>query len=140
MKEYEERLEKLREAVANQQKEHSSAEDQARKTKLKLETEVVNWVKKYDADMNEKQELIDTLNKQYDTEKAELRKLSEFFAKIDRDKANEDEENAEAEAERERLRMAMRKVDLACAKIQALVRGVKLALRLQRKARRERKR
>ena len=63
---------------------------------MKLETEVVNWVKKYDTDMNEKQELIDTLNKQYDAEKAELRKLSEFFAKIDRDKANEDEENAEA--------------------------------------------
>ena len=139
VKEYEERLEKLREAVANQQKEHSSAEDQARKTKLKLETEVVNWVKKYDTDMNEKQELIDTLNKQYDAEKAELRKLSEFFAKIDRDKANEDEENAEAEAERERLRMAMRKVDLACAKIQALVRGVQARVAATKKGKKGKK-
>ena len=139
VKEYEERLEKLREAVANQQKEHSSAEDQARKTKLKLETEVVNWVKKYDTDMNEKQELIDTLNKQYDAEKAELRKLSEFFAKIDRDKANEDEENAEAEAERERLRMAMRKVDFACAKIQALVRGVQARVAATKKGKKGKK-
>ena len=75
VKEYEERLENWR-GRRQSTKEHSSAEDQARKTKLKLETEVVNWVKKYDTDMNEKQELIDTLNKQYDTEKAELRKLA----------------------------------------------------------------
>ena len=84
-------------------------------------------------------QLIDTLNKQYDTEKAELRKLSTFFAKIDRDKANEDEENAEAEAERERLRMAMRKVDLACAKIQALVRGVQARVAATKKGKKGKK-
>jgi IQ domain-containing protein D len=137
VKEYEERLEKLKEAAANQKKENANAEDQARKTKMKLETEVVNWVKKYDADMNEKQDLIDTLNKKYDTEKAELRKLSEFFAKIDRDKANEDEEHAEAEAERERLRMAMRRIDLACAKIQALVRGVQARVAATKKGKKK---
>ena len=63
---------------------------------MKLETEVITWVKNYDNDMNEKQDLIDTLNEKYDAEKADLRRLSEFFAKIDRDKANEDEENADA--------------------------------------------
>ena len=137
VKEYEERLEKLREAVSNQQKENAEAEAKARKTKMKLETEVITWVKNYDNDMNEKQDLIDTLNEKYDAEKADLRRLSEFFAKIDRDKANEDEENAEAEAERERLRMAMRRIDLACAKIQALVRGVQARVAATKKGKKK---
>ena len=104
---------------------------------MKLETEVITWVKNYDNDMNEKQDLIDTLNEKYDAEKADLRRLSEFFAKIDRDKANEDEENAEAEAERERLRMAMRRIDLACAKIQALVRGVQARVAATKKGKKK---
>jgi|EP00505_MAST-04D_sp_SCG-Rhode-Island_P002748 chromosome segregation ATPase len=126
MKEYEERLAKLNESEMATSKEHSSAEDTARKTKMKLETEVVNWVTKYDAEMNERQDAINTLNKQYDIEKAELRQLSEFFAKIDRDLANEEEEKAEAEGEKERLRMAMQRVYKAASKMQALVRGVQL--------------
>ena len=137
MDQFEERLKKLTEQVDNKTKENASAEEQARKTKMKLETEVVNWVSKCDAEMNEKQEAIDTLNKQYDIEKDELRRLGDFFAKIDKDQANADEEEAEAEAERERLRVAMRRVDNGAAKIQALVRGVQARVAATKKGKKK---
>ena len=79
---------------------------------------------KYDADMGEKQKEIDEIKQEYDQELARLAELTEFFNKVDADKANEAEEEARIEEERMRMRASLDRLAKAAARIQALCRGV----------------
>merc|ERR1711865_700962 len=105
-------------------KEQTTTEEQLRKKKTKLETEVTNMIAKYDVDITTKQTEMDELNAVYDEELAQLKTLTAFFDKVDADKANENAEETKLEEERQRLRGALGRLDKAAARIQALARGV----------------
>jgi len=60
--------------------EHRDIEMKLRKRKYKIETEVDNWIVKYDVEMNEKQDEIDQIELVYAEEKKQLNELQEKFA------------------------------------------------------------
>ena len=119
-----EEITKLEEKSEAATKEQTTLEEQLRKKKTKLETEVTNMIAKYDVDVTGKQTEIDELNVVYNEELKKLKELTAFFDKVDADKANEDAEEAKLEEERQRLRTALGRLDKASARIQALARGV----------------
>jgi chromosome segregation ATPase len=124
VKEFNEEIGKLTEKQETQSTEQTTNEENARKKKTKLETEVTNLVAKYDADLGVKQGEIDEIKGEYDKELARLEELTKFFDKVDADKANEAEEEGRIEAERQRLRASLERLAKAAARIQALCRGV----------------
>tara|TARA_B100000780_G_C21069153_1_gene430123 strand:+ start:61 stop:1182 length:1122 start_codon:yes stop_codon:yes gene_type:complete len=119
-----EEISKLEEKSEIATKEQTTTEEQLRKKKTKLETEVTNMIAKYDVDITTKQTEMDELNAVYDEELAQLKTLTAFFDKVDADKANENAEETKLEEERQRLRGALGRLDKAAARIQALARGV----------------
>ena len=68
-----------------------------KKKKNKAIIEVRHLVEKYDEDMKEKFDKLHKLQKDYESEQRELCHLEEYFAKIDKDIANEEEEKKSAE-------------------------------------------
>ena len=86
--------------------EHREGENALRKRKYKIETEVENWIQKFDADMSEKQEEYDAVDAVYMEEKRQLNELEERFRKLEEEyNAIMEERRLEAEkkeaAERE---------------------------------------
>uniref|UniRef100_T2M8A0 Dynein regulatory complex protein 10 n=1 Tax=Hydra vulgaris TaxID=6087 RepID=T2M8A0_HYDVU len=61
-------------------KAHRESELFLRKRKYKIETEVENWIQKYDNDMTERQEEYDKLSNEYAEEKKQLQDLEERFS------------------------------------------------------------
>ena len=120
----EEEIGKLEEKSETVTKEQTTIEEGLRKKKTKLETEVTNLIAKYDVDVQAKQTSIEELTSEYNVELARLKELTEFFNKVDEDKANEEAEELKLEEERTRLRDALGKRDKAAARVQALCRGV----------------
>lgn len=59
--------------------EHRAAEQKLRKKKYKIETEVENWITKYDQEMTEKQDEYEEIDAVYTEEKKQLNELEEKF-------------------------------------------------------------
>ncbi|KAF7464319.1 hypothetical protein GHT09_007137 [Marmota monax] len=127
----------LRSQYHNLVMENREAEQALRKKKYKVETEIENWIQKYDSEMSEKQEEYEDLDLIHKEEKLQLEELKlrhavlvEEFSQI----LAEREVNAKKrmEAEREMLRMVR-----AATLIQAVWKGylVRSMLRSKRKKR-----
>ncbi|TSR75251.1 IQ domain-containing protein D [Bagarius yarrelli] len=63
-------------------KQHRETEMALRKKNNKLETEIENWIQKYDMEMEEKQVKMERLTQAYEQEQAELRELQEHLADL----------------------------------------------------------
>ncbi|KAM6165170.1 dynein regulatory complex protein 10 [Erethizon dorsatum] len=121
--------------------ENHEAEQALRKKKYKVETEVENWIQKYDTEMGEKQEEFEDLQLIHKEEKQQLEELKqrhqvlvEEFSQIQAER--EISSKKRMEAEREMLRM-MRAATL----IQAVWKGylVRSMLRSKKRGKRKRK-
>ncbi|XP_012607689.1 dynein regulatory complex protein 10 [Microcebus murinus] len=127
----------LRSQFHNLVMDNREAEQALRKKKYKVETEVENWIQKYDTDMGEKQDEYEELDAIHQEEKVQLNELQqrhdvllEEFAQI-----REEQEilsKRRLEAEQEMVRMVR-----AATLIQALWKGylVRSLLRSKRKKR-----
>uniref|UniRef100_A0A8B9JYZ6 Dynein regulatory complex protein 10 n=1 Tax=Astyanax mexicanus TaxID=7994 RepID=A0A8B9JYZ6_ASTMX len=88
--------------------QHRDAELALRKKSYKVETEVQNWIEKYDAEMGEKQTKLEEITQIHEEEMAELSELQEYYAvrelefsKIMEEHRIEQERRDEEERERE---------------------------------------
>nr|XP_012788765.1 unnamed protein product [Sorex araneus] len=127
----------LRAQLNNLVAENQEAEQALRKKKYKVETEIENWIQKYDMEMEEKQEEYEELDSIHQEEKIQLQELkerhevlAEEFLQIQRER--EVSSRKKLEAEQELLRMVR-----AATLIQAVWKGylVRSLLKSRRKKR-----
>ncbi|KAL7838868.1 hypothetical protein AOLI_G00272720 [Acnodon oligacanthus] len=113
----------LRVQLNNLITEHKEAELALRKKKYKLETEIENWIQKYDTDMGEKQTELEEMTAIYEEEKAELRELQEHFAVLELEYSQIMEERRIAQEQREEEEREREVKSHAAVIIQAFWRG-----------------
>ncbi|XP_036388777.1 dynein regulatory complex protein 10-like [Megalops cyprinoides] len=65
--------------------ENRESETSLRKRKNRLETEIENWIQKYDTDIGEKQAELEELSKLYQQEQEEVQKLGQYTTRMERD-------------------------------------------------------
>ncbi|XP_052611173.1 dynein regulatory complex protein 10 [Peromyscus californicus insignis] len=125
----------LRSQYHNLVMENREVEQALRKKKYKVETEIENWIQKYDMEMSEKQDEYEDLESIHKEEKLQLEELKERHAVLVEEFAQiraESEINSKkrVEAEREMVRMVK-----AATLIQAVWKGylVRSMLRSKRK-------
>nr|AAI68810.1 Unknown (protein for MGC:188990) [Xenopus tropicalis] len=73
-------LQQLRSQLSSTISENREIELTMRKKKYKIETEIENWIQKYDTDMGEKQDELEELEAEYNLEKAQLAEVQEKLA------------------------------------------------------------
>jgi len=94
-----EELAKLKAEIASKKVENRESEEQLRKKKVKNESEVENWISKYDQDMDEKEREITALRAIYEEERKEMMRLEEYFNNLMMEREKElAEERKKAEA------------------------------------------
>jgi hypothetical protein len=103
---------------------NAETEKVLRKKKNKFETDLGNLIAKYDADMSEKQAMIDEMGQKYSKEKAEFLELQEHFDRVDANSATAETER-KILAETAAINAAADKMLAdAAAHVQKLVRGM----------------
>uniref|UniRef100_A0A8C7L969 Dynein regulatory complex protein 10 n=1 Tax=Oncorhynchus kisutch TaxID=8019 RepID=A0A8C7L969_ONCKI len=113
----------LRVQLNNLISENREVETSLRKKKYKVETEIENWIQKYDADMGEKQFELEDMTRAYEEEKEELRELEEAYAVLEQEFSQIQEERRLAEERREEEQKELEKKSRASTIIQAYWRG-----------------
>uniref|UniRef100_H0V3H3 Dynein regulatory complex protein 10 n=2 Tax=Cavia porcellus TaxID=10141 RepID=H0V3H3_CAVPO len=128
----------LRSQYHNLVSENHEAEQALRKKKYKVETEVENWIQKYDMEMSEKQEEIEDLETVHLEEKLQLEELKQRYEVLVEEfnqirAEREISSKKRLEAEREMLRMVR-----AATLIQAVWKGYLVRSMLRFKKRKKR--
>ncbi|XP_031556265.1 dynein regulatory complex protein 10-like [Actinia tenebrosa] len=137
---------KLQQEIIEQKKKldteraaHRASELALRKRKYKIETEVENWIQKFDSDMGERQDEFDALDVVYTEEKKQLQELEERFKTLEKEYLQIVEERRiakeRAEAAERELNMKIRAARL----IQAMWRAHKARKALQKKKKKGKK-
>ncbi|XP_048412641.1 dynein regulatory complex protein 10 isoform X1 [Stegostoma tigrinum] len=80
---YHEEIAQLRTQLNNLITEHRASEVALRKRKYKIETEIENWIQKYDADLQEKQDEYENLFKKYNDETVLLFELEQKIGTLE---------------------------------------------------------
>lgn len=119
--------------------EHRESELALRKKKFKIETEVENWIQKYDSEMTEKQDELDELSAHYLEERAQLDALEIRFAKLESEFLAIMEERRIAREKRERDELEMRALIRAATVLQSFWRSYKCRKMLKSKQKKEKK-
>lgn len=99
-----------KETLNNLTTAHREQEQDLRRRKFKAETEVENWIQKYDQDMGQLQEEFETIERIYSEEKKQLMELEERFSSLEKEyvkirKEREDSKKWKEESERRLIRM-----------------------------------
>ncbi|KAM4707473.1 dynein regulatory complex protein 10 [Discoglossus pictus] len=94
-----------------------------RKKKYKVETEIENWIKKYDSDMGEKQDELEELETVYTEEKTQLAELQEKLAVLEVEYVQIVEERRLAQLKKEEAEKEFANQTQAATLIQAYWRG-----------------
>ncbi|KAJ3129096.1 hypothetical protein HK100_008835 [Physocladia obscura] len=121
--------EDLKEMIAKNREEEAAL----RKKKFKVESEVENWIHKYDQDMEEKQGELEDITAIYNEEKAQLDELQERYNDLQKeyekimDERKKQQENRIAEEKR------LKHMHQCATLIQAIFRGWKLRREIQKK-------
>ncbi|XP_067087650.1 dynein regulatory complex protein 10 [Osmerus mordax] len=131
----------LRVQLNNLIAENREVETTLRKKKYKVETEIENWIQKYDADMGEKQLELEDMMGVFEEEKEELRQLEEAYAVLEVEFSQIQEERRLAEERREEDRRLLELKSQAATLIQAMWRGhrVRKAMKGKGKAKKGKK-
>lgn len=77
-----EEMERLQLQIKQQKAEHKEKEETLRKKKTKNESEVENWIGKYDVDMEDKEKEITGLRAVYEEDRKEMMRLEDYFTKL----------------------------------------------------------
>ncbi|KAI8927053.1 hypothetical protein BC831DRAFT_453715 [Entophlyctis helioformis] len=104
-----------------------------RKKKFKIESEVENWIHKYDQDMDEKQAEIDDITAIFLEEKAHLDELQARYADLQKEYDKILEDKRVAEEQKKEQEVALQRSIAAATKIQAVFRGYLVRRDIQRK-------
>ncbi|NXR01063.1 DRC10 protein, partial [Sagittarius serpentarius] len=103
--------------------EHRASELALRKRKCRVETEIVNWIQKYDTDMGEKQAEYEEVHAAYTEEKAQLSLLTEKRAVLLQEYSQIEEERRICQEKKEQALEEFTTMTLAAIRIQAFWRG-----------------
>ncbi|NXC43022.1 DRC10 protein, partial [Penelope pileata] len=103
--------------------EHRASELALRKRKCRVETEILNWVQTYDADMAEKQAEYEEVHAAYTKEKAELSLLMEKHALLLQEYSQIMEERRRNEEKKKQALEELATMARAATRIQAFWRG-----------------
>ncbi|CAH1802029.1 unnamed protein product [Owenia fusiformis] len=121
--------------MANLVTEHREHEQSLRKRKYKIETEVENWIQKYDQDMGERQDEFEEIDAVYTEEKKQLNELEERFKTLEAEYNSIMEERRISRERREAQEREMQAAVKAATTIQAYWRSFKVrkALKARKK-------
>lgn len=115
--------------------ENRESEQELRRKKFKIETEVENWIQKYDQDMGERQNEYEEIDAVYTEEKKQLHELEERFKTLEEEYQQIMEERRLARERREAAEREMALMVKASTTIQAFWRSFKVrkALKARKK-------
>ncbi|XP_060769357.1 dynein regulatory complex protein 10 [Neoarius graeffei] len=113
--------------------EHRESEGMLSKKNYKLETEIENWIQKYDIEMEEKQATLESVIQEYEEELAELRELQEHFAVLELEHSQIMEERRRERERREEEEREREMKSRAAIVIQAFFRGWKVRKAMKKK-------
>ncbi|XP_041348856.1 dynein regulatory complex protein 10-like [Gigantopelta aegis] len=113
--------------------EHRDSEQELRKKKYKIETEVENWIQKYDQDMGERQDEYEEIDAVYTEEKKQLHELEERFKTLEAEYLQIMEERRAAREKREQAERELALMVKAATTIQAFWRSYKVRKALKSK-------
>ncbi|XP_002732097.1 dynein regulatory complex protein 10-like [Saccoglossus kowalevskii] len=129
----------LRTQLANMIAEHRETELTLRKRKYKVETEVENWIQKYDADMGERQDEYEEVDAVYTEEKAQLNELEERFKTLEEEYKTIVEERRIAQEKKEREERELQMMIKAATVIQSFWRSFRCRKQLKGKKKKGKK-
>ncbi|XP_077995600.1 dynein regulatory complex protein 10-like [Glandiceps talaboti] len=132
-------LQALRTQLANMIAEHRENELALRKRKYKIETEVENWIQKYDSDMGERQDEYEEVDAVYTEEKAQLNELEERFKTLEEEYKEIVEERRIATEKKEREERELQMMIKAATVIQSFWRSYKCRKQLKGKKKKGKK-
>lgn len=114
--------------------EHRETEQLLRKRKYKIETEVENWIQKFDQDMGDRQKEYEEIDSVYTEEKKQLSELDEKFQVLEQEynKIMEERRIAKEKKEQEEKELAM--MMKAAITVQAYFRAYKVRKALRNKS------
>ncbi|KAJ3199252.1 hypothetical protein HDU82_000596 [Entophlyctis luteolus] len=119
--------------LADMIKKNREEEALLRKKKFKVESEVENWIHKYDQDMEEKQAELEDITTIYNEEKAQLDELQTRYNDLQKEYDRIMEERRVQQENRIAEEKRLKVMHLCATKIQAVFRGWKLRRDLAKK-------
>jgi chromosome segregation ATPase len=115
--------EELRNELERTNAQHREDEAMARKKKFKIESEVENWIHKYDQDLDEKQNEIDDITTLFVEEKAHLDELQSQYQDLQKEYEQIQERQKVIEERKKEQEAFQARLDAAATKIQKIFRG-----------------
>lgn len=119
--------------MQNLTQEHRENEQNLRRKKFKVETEVENWIQKYDQEMGERQDEYEEIDAVYTEEKKQLNELEERFKTLEAEYNQIQEERRVARERREAAERELQMSVKAATCIQAFWRSYKVRKALKSK-------
>ncbi|GCB62813.1 dynein regulatory complex protein 10 [Scyliorhinus torazame] len=140
---YQEEMSQLRTQLNNLISEHRASEVALRKRKYKIETEIENWIQKYDADLQEKQEEYQHIFKLHKEETILLFELEQKISMLEPEYSQIVEERKVKEQERQAKQQQTYLMGKAAVTIQSFWKGFKVrqlmkALKKKKKGKKKR--
>eukprot|EP00794_Sanderia_malayensis_P009300 gene9300-10281_t len=129
----------LKQSLQSNLTTHRESELTLRKRKYKIETEVENWIQKFDNDMGERQDEFDELDSIYTEEKRQLKILEERFETLEGEYKTIMEERRIAREKREAAERELKAMIKAATFIQAFWRAFKMRKALKNKKKKGKK-
>ncbi|XP_071945844.1 dynein regulatory complex protein 10-like [Antedon mediterranea] len=126
-------LQGLKTQLTNLTAEHRKSELALRKRKYKIETEVENWIQKYDQDMGERQDEYEDVDAVYTEEKSQLNELEERFKTLEAEYNTIVEERRISKEKKEREERELSLMIKAATVVQAFWRSYKCRKALKAK-------
>ncbi|KAG8596701.1 hypothetical protein GDO81_002017 [Engystomops pustulosus] len=132
-------LQQLRSQLNATIAENREIELSLRKKKYKVETEIENWIQKYDSDMGEKQAELEELDGMYVEEKAQLAELQEKLAVLEVEYVQIMEERRQAQLRKEEEEKELANMNRAATIIQAHWKGYRVRQSMKSKKKKKKK-
>ncbi|XP_040276200.1 dynein regulatory complex protein 10 [Bufo bufo] len=132
-------LQQLRSQLSGTIAENREIELSLRKKKYKVETEIENWIQKYDSDMGEKQAELEELDGMYEEEKTQLAELKEKLAVLEVEYVQIMEERRQAQLRKEEAEKELASMNRAATIIQAHWKGYQVRQSLKGKKKKKKK-
>ncbi|KAK7487935.1 hypothetical protein BaRGS_00020836 [Batillaria attramentaria] len=127
----------LRSQLQNAIQEHREVEQDLRRKKFKVETEVENWIQRYDQELGEMQDEYEEIDEIYTEEKKQLHELEERFRTLEAEYISIMDERRLAREKREKAERELAMLVKSATTIQAFWRSYKVRKAL--KARKKKK-